>query len=176
METIRKATERDLDAVARIYDHIHDREEQGRATTGWIRGVYPTAQTARDALLRDDLFVCEEAAGEILAAAIINQTQVSVYFEMKWRYPAEANEVMVLHTLVVEPSAAGRGIGSRFVAFYEQYAKEHGCTVLRMDTNARNRAARTLYPKLGYREADILHCDFNGILGVDLVTFEKRVG
>lgn len=52
----------------------------------------------------------------------------------------------------------------------------HECTVLRIDTNARNRAARALYPKLGYREADILHRDFNGIRGVDLVTFEKRVG
>ncbi len=174
MQSFRKATERDIVAVARIYDHIHDREEKGETTIGWIRDLYPTAQTARDALLRDDLFVCDEA-GEILAAAIINRTQVPVYSEMRWLYPADENEVMVLHTLVIEPSAAGRGIGTRFVAFYEQYAKEQGCTVLRLDTNARNRAARTLYPKLGYREADIHPCNFNGIPGVSLVTFEKRV-
>lgn len=44
---IRKATARDVAAVAAIYDAILTKEEQGPVTVGWLRGVYPTEQTAR---------------------------------------------------------------------------------------------------------------------------------
>ena len=57
---IRKGTEQDIPHIAAIYEHIHDNEESGRSTVGWIRGVYPTADTARAALEADDLFVMEE--------------------------------------------------------------------------------------------------------------------
>ena len=49
---IRKAAKTDLDGVARIYDALHDAEEAGTITVGWIRGVYPTRATAEAALLR----------------------------------------------------------------------------------------------------------------------------
>ena len=39
---IRKALASDLDAVAAIYDRVHDAQDSGQLTTGWIRGVYPT--------------------------------------------------------------------------------------------------------------------------------------
>ena len=44
-----------------------------------------------------------------------------------------------------------------------------------MDTNEKNAAARRLYARLGYREAGIVPCVFNGIKGVGLVCLEKRV-
>ena len=93
--------------------------------------MYPVEQTAKDAYERDDLFVCEED-GEIPAAAIINQTQVDVYADGKWTYSAKDEEVMVLHMLVVDPQKGKRGIGKAFVAFYEQYATENGCKLLRI--------------------------------------------
>ena len=55
------------------------------------------------------------------------------------------------------------------------YALENGSPYLRMDTNARNANARALYRKLGYREADIVPCVFNGIEGVQLVLLEKKL-
>ena len=54
---------------------------------------------------------------------------------------------MRLHTLVVSPSASGKGYGKKFVKFYEDYALSHGCPEIRMDTNARNAVARGLYQK-----------------------------
>ena len=54
-------------------------------------------------------------------------------------------------------------------------ARENGCTVLRMDTNAKNAAARRLYLKLGYAEPDIVPCIFNGIPNVQLVLLEKKL-
>ena len=88
---------------------------------------------------------------------------------------AEDRDVFVLHTLTVDPDLSGRGIGCAVVQFYEDTARALGCTVLRMDTNEKNAAARRLYARLGYREADIVPCAFNSIPNVRLVLLEKKL-
>ena len=105
---ILKAKETDIDDIERIYEHIHDEEENGRAVIGWIRNVYPVRKTAEDALSRNDLFVMKEK-NEVVAAAIINQIQVEEYKYARWRVEAEDSEVMVLHCLAVEPSKKNKG-------------------------------------------------------------------
>ena len=173
--TIRKAAQADLPAVAGIYDRILAKEEAGQVTIGWQRGVYPTEQTARAALAADDLFVME-TDGVVCATARINQEQVPEYANAGWRYAAAPDsEIMVLHTLVVDPETAGHGCGKAFVSFYEQYAAGHGCAYLRMDTNAINVHARRFYAKLGFWESGIVDCTFNGIPGVKLVCLEKKL-
>lgn len=171
---IRKAVLSDLDGVEKIYDEIHTEEENGRMTIGWVRGIYPTAETAALALKRDDLFVFEEE-GKILASAIINRSQVDVYKDGQWLFEAEDSEVAVLHTLTVSPKAGKRGVGKSFVGFYEKLARESGCKVLRIDTNEKNTVARAFYKKLGFREAGIVPCEFNGLSGVNLVLLEKSL-
>ena len=172
MLMIRKATESDIPAVAEIYAHILANEDPAKPATGWLKGIYPVEATARAALGRDDLFVCIED-DKVVASAIINRTQVDVYADCKWSLECEDDEVMVLHTLTVEPACAGRGIGRKFVAFYEDYARGHNCKALRIDTNAVNITARGLYLKLGYTEVGIVPCVFNGIPNVMLVCMEK---
>lgn len=171
---IRKAVQADIAAVAAIYGRIHDAEAAGVSSTGWLREVYPVQATAQAAVERGDLFVMEEA-GRIVAAAILNQLQVPEYASCPWVYDAPPEQVMVLHTLVVDPQAAGQGYGRAFVAYYEDYALAHGCRYLRMDTNEKNLRARALYARLGYREPGIVDCVFNGIPGVRLVCLEKRL-
>ena len=170
----RKAVEADIPAVAAIYEATHDLREKGEHYTGWIRGVYPTEATAREALARGELFVAEEE-GEVAGTAILNQKQVDVYALAAWKYPAPPEQVMVMHTLVIHPARYGHGLGPGFVKFYEDYAREQGCTVLRIDTNEINTKARALYKRLGFREAGIFPCLFNGIENVQLVVLEKPV-
>lgn len=175
MSLIRKGTIQDIPQIAHIYDSIHDEEEKGNITTGWIRGIYPTEQTARDALNADDLFVTVHDE-KVVAAARINQVQMPAYKEVKWENSdAPESEIMVLHVLVVDPQESGKGYGTRFIEFYEKFALEHNCHYLRIDTNARNKVARKLYSKLGYREAGIVPCKFNGISDVQLVCLEKTL-
>ena len=172
--TIRPAEKRDIAAVAEIYEAIHTEEEAGRAEIGWVRGVYPTRATAEDSLERGTLYVLEDG-GRIRAAAKIDHEQVDRYALANWIYPAEGREVLVLHTLVVHPRAARRGHGRAFVAYYEEEARRRGCRALRLDTNAKNTAARRLYASLGYREAGVVPCVFNGIPDVNLVCLEKQI-
>lgn len=171
---IRKATEQDISYISDIFSDIHTSEENGLVTIGWIRDIYPTRKTAEEALKRNDLFVTEQS-GSIVGTAIINQQQVDTYQNANWKYIVPDNEIMVLHTLVISPQEAGKGYGKKFVSYYEEYARSHGCHYLRMDTNEKNINARALYKKLGYEEIDILPCIFNGIPDVHLVLLEKRL-
>ena len=172
---IRKAAAPDIDAVEKIYDELHQAEEEGTTTIGWLRGIYPVRATAEAALGRGDLFVLEED-GEILGAGIINRIQVDVYAGAPWEHEVPEDQVCVLHTLVISPRAKRRGLGRKFVGFYEAYAAETGCTELRIDTNERNLPARAMYRSLGYREIYVVPTVFNGIPGVNLVLLEKWIG
>ena len=171
---IRKAKAADIDAIEKIYDDIHTAEEKGEQTTGWIRGVYPVRATAEAGLQRGDLYVMEDG-GRLLGSAMINDIQVDVYKDGKWEYEAADDEVCVLHTLVISPCAKGRGSGRAFLKFYEDYALQHGCHELRIDTNERNTVARAMYKKHGYTEIGIVPTVFNGIPNVMLVMLEKRI-
>ena len=170
----RKADRDDLDAIERIYERTHDAEEAGLTTTGWVRGIYPIREVAEASVARGDMYVAEYE-GRVAATGIINKTQVNVYLECDWEYKVPDDKVCVLHTLAVDPDARGLGIGPAFVGFYEETAKEWGCEVLRIDTNARNKRARSMYGKLGYTETDIVPTVFNGIRNVDLVLLEKKL-
>ena len=171
---IRKATPADIPAIAAIYEAILDLEEAGRTTIGWQRGVYPTADTARAAIGAGDMYVLEDG-GSVVASGRINGQQMPAYAEVHWQYEARDDQVLVLHTLTVDPARFGRGCARQFLEFYEDLAREQSCTALRIDTNARNVNARAMYAKHGYIESGIIPCVFNGIPGVNLVCMEKRI-
>ena len=81
----------------------------------------------------------------------------------------------MLHTLAVSTGAAGKGLGTSFVRFYEAEARRRGCPFLRMDTSSGNFRALALYRRLGYREVGSVLCRFNGLPDVELVGLEKTL-
>ncbi len=171
----RKATKDDIDVVSEIFNEVHEEIEKGIIWIGWIKDVYPTRATVVAAVERDDLFVLE-VDEHIVGTGIINHQQADVYKDIDWNFDAPDEEVMVLHTLAISPKVGRKGYGSAFIAFYEQYALEHECKFLRLDTNERNVNARTLYKKLGYEERGTIPCTFNGINDFRLVMLEKYLG
>ena len=171
---IRIATEEDINAVVKIYDAIIEQEELGETQIGWKRGIYPTEKTAVEALKQQALYVYEDN-GEIVASAKIYQTQVPEYSNANWEYDVPDKQIMVLHTLVIDPNCLRKGYGKRFIEFYEQYALDHNCHYLRIDTNEMNTVARKMYNKLGYKEIGTVSCVFNGIPNVQLVCLEKKI-
>ena len=170
--TIRKATKEDIAAITAIYDAVLQKEEQGQYTIGWIRGVYPTEDTARTAVESGDMFVMEED-GRIISSARINHEQMPAYASVPWSVDVPDDEVMVMHTLTVDPEMSGHGAGDHFIQFYEDYSLQQGLHVLRIDTNEKNLNARRKYASAGYRECGIIPCEFNGIPDVRLVCLEK---
>lgn len=108
---VRKAVPADIPAVTAIYEALLDREERGELSTGWTRGVYPTEQTALDALAAGTLYVLEDG-GRVAAAAKLDQNQMAQYSQCTWRHDAPPEQVLVLHTLVVDPTVKGKGYGT----------------------------------------------------------------
>ena len=173
---VRKAGPQDIPAIIKSYELVHDEEEAGRTTIGWVRSIYPVPETARRALDEGTLYAMDdfvEGETRLVASGIINQTQVPEYALAHWTEDTPDDQVLVLHTLVVDPRYKGKGYGSSFVGFYEEEAGKRGCTACRIDTNERNASARRLYARLGYREVSIVPCNFNGIPHIQLVCLEK---
>ena len=172
----RKATLNDFNRIVEIYDELHTEQEKQNSSVsiGWKRGVYPTESTAQTAIASGEMFV-EEADGVIVASARINHVQLDEYAEVKWKYPASNDEIMVLHTLAVSPKVKRNGYGTKFMKFYEQYSLENGCRYLRIDTWEKNLVARALYKKLGYNEVGVVTSEFNGIGNFRLVCLEKKL-
>lgn len=171
---IRKSTLKDIDSITEIYNHIHDYTEAGVLHTGWIRDLYPTRLDAMEALARGDLFV-ECIEDRIVGSAIINKVQLAIYKNAPWKYLANPDEVMVIHTLTVDATIKRCGLGNKFMEFYEKYAIQNNCKYLRLDTNEKNIEARKFYKKLKFNEIAIIPTSFNKIGMVNLVLLEKEL-
>ena len=172
---IRPASERDLPAIAEIYEEILDEEDKRPVSfTNWQRVRYPTIQTARKALEEGTLWVME-VDGVVCASANLNKLQLPEYDNIPWAFSAPADRVAVIHTLVISPRFSGRGLAREFVAFCEEEGRRQGCTVMRLDTYVENHPAKAMYPRLGYRTAGVTRFLFQGFLDEDLVCYEKEL-
>ncbi len=56
-----------------------------------------------------------------------------------------------LYSILVDPRAAGRGIGTALLAAAEKAARTRRATSIRLEVNERNRRAIRLYERAGYR-------------------------
>ena len=194
---IRIAKESDLSAVAAVYEAILDHEDAtGLHYTGWKRGAYPTADTARNIFNAGTLYVGVDEDGAIwgsmnlngvqlvdipirlLLAAEgdrVNGIQLPEYKNGGWSIPAEDDQVAVIHTLTIHPDRAGQGLARQMVAFAEDTARRQGKTVMRFDTGVSNAVSNHLYPTIGYRFAGTVDTFFMGYVHCPLNLYEKKL-
>lgn len=169
---IRKASFSDAEPLKRLFDAIHDNIEAGKLTTGWKRDGYPLPRHIIDGIKSGRLFVLVRD-GHVAGAAIINQEQDPAYKGGNWTRQSPDSKVMVLHMLAVDPQSSGQGLGTAMLRFYAQYALDHGCPDLRLDTNVVNKRAQSFYTRLGFKEAGIVKTEFNGLGEINLVLLES---
>ncbi|HJD97095.1 GNAT family N-acetyltransferase [Mailhella massiliensis] len=171
---IRRARECDIDAVEKHYVELLTFEREHGSTTNWKMGVYPTRGVAERGVAEGWLYVMEEE-GEVCASMLLNHVQLDVYASISWQYAAEPDKVLVIHTLCVPPSQAGKGAGTRMVLFALEEAARRGCDVMRLDTWEHNEPAAKLYLRLGFRYAGKAATLFEGGIDEHLIFLEKRV-
>ena len=173
---IRLAKESDLPAVAAIYEAILDQEDaSGISYTGWQRGAYPTADTARSIFEAGTLYVGADEDGTIWGSMNLNGNQLPEYQNGSWSIPAEDDQVAVIHTLTIDPARAGQGLARKMVVFAEDTARSQGKTVLWLDTGVDNNPTNHLYPALGYRFAGVVDTFFMGYAKRPLNLYEKKL-
>lgn len=171
---IRKATAADLPRIGEIYEAIFDEEEQGPVYTNWLRGTYPTVDSARQVLEAGTLYVGEEN-GVLWGVVNLNGVQLPEYDQIPWAIPAEREEVGVIHTLCIHPAQSGKGLAKRMVAFCEETARAQGKTVIRLDTWEGNAPTNHLYPSIGYGFAGSTEFFFHGYIREILNCYEKKL-
>ena len=153
---IRKAVPSDLSQVEQCFTELLEHQQTHTAYTSWRLNVYPTRATAEKALATGSLYVMEQD-GEIAASMIASPNQPEKFRDIDWQYPAQENEVFVLHLLCVRPSRSRRGIGQAMVQHAVQEARRLHCRVVRLDTGEQNCPARALYTKQGFECAGLRH-------------------
>ncbi len=168
---IRKAAAEDISFVEEIYNEITSNEEIIKFTQ-WMKGLYPTVLTAQKSFEEGTLFVSEDD-GVITGAVILNHEQPEEYKKLKWSIEAEGEKVLVIHTLCIKPSFSKMGLGQKFIIFAENYAKELGCTTIRLDTNDKNIPGANLYKKMGYNHVGNADFNFQGLKYQNLKCFDK---
>ena len=162
---IRKANAADLPGIGEIYEAIFDQEAQGPVYTNWLRGTYPTVDSARQGL----------EAGVLWGVVNLNGVQLPEYGKIPWTIPAEQEEVGVIHTLCIHPAQSGKGLAKRMVAFCEETARAQGKTVIRLDTWEGNAPTNHLYPSIGYGFAGSTEFFFQGYIHEILNCYEKKL-
>lgn len=171
---IRKATQQDLSQVEATYNELFDHEAATTSYTNWKKGLYPTLDYARQAQEQGTLYVGEEN-GEIYGSVILNHIQPEEYQKIPWTFDAKPEEVVVIHTLCIRPSAARKGYGKEFCQFSEEFARQAGAKVIRLDTYEGNLPARSFYPKMGYRFAGSTKFHFQQVIWEVLFCYEKQL-
>ena len=171
---IRKATAADLPRIGEIYEAIFDEEEQGPVYTNWLRGTYPTVDSARQVLEAGTLYV-GEGDGVLWGVVNLNGIQLPEYDQIPWTITAEREEVGVIHTLCIHPAQSGKGLAKRMVAFCEETARAQGKTVIRLDTWEGNAPTNHLYPSIGYGFAGSTEFFFQGYIREILNCYEKKL-
>ncbi|MGN0595114.1 MAG: GNAT family N-acetyltransferase [Hominimerdicola sp.] len=160
---IRKALPNELNAVDEIYNEIFLYEKEHGAYTVWKQGVYPTRQTSEKSLSEGTLYVLEQN-GEICASMIANQKQPQEYYNVKWKYNSDSDEIFIIHLLCVKPSKSGFGFGKQLVQFAITQAKNLNCKTVRLDTGSQNKPAVALYTKLGFELAGTSTMSVGGVI------------
>ena len=166
MIDIRPATADDLPRIEQIYDAIHTAEETGAASIGWARGVYRHARPRRQ---RSTMGHC--SCSRMMAFSSPPGASTKCRCRSTRRCRGNTQRRRSRCSCCTRSSLTRRSPGTATArsscAFMPGAPARLGCTVLRIDTECKNAAARRLYARLGFREAAIVPYTFNGIAGVD---------
>ena len=171
---IKKAESKDVCSIGKTYEELLSFEAEHGSSSGWKLGVYPTEKSAAVRTAAGEMYVLGED-GEIRASMTLNQDQAPEYREVHWQYPANDDEVLVIHTLCIPPSAAGKGYGTRMVGFTADSAAFRGCKVIRIDTWLHNEPAKRLYLRNGFRIAGTGRIRLQGLIDEKQVYLERLI-
>lgn len=146
---IRKATENDITAIAKLYNDVIDYQSRNGGYMSWIKNVYPTQKTASDALLLNTLYVYERN-NKIAGSVIFDCIQPIEYKAINWKTASDTRDALVIHTLCVDPDHMGMGIATEMLSFAKKLSENLNCSSIRLATNSKNTGAINLYEKNGF--------------------------
>jgi len=148
---ISSATTDDIDELEKLYNELCDFLQNGTNYPGYLKGIYPTKETAEWGLKEGGLFVLK-IDGDIAGSVILNNSDINkAYSQVQWGVDADDSEIVIIYTLVVHPAYMNRGVAMKLMDFAKEYAVRQNAKAIRLDVAVQNAPAIELYEKCGYK-------------------------
>lgn len=157
---IRKATKDDIAVVAGLARKVA--ADLHRLGIDQWSDTYPLASHFEKDLERGGLYVFEQGGAVLGACAILPEA------DPPYRtIPFAQGEAIVLHRVMVEPTAMRGGIGKAMFAFADDLARANNVPWIRVDTHPDNFRMRAFLTKEGFREVGYMP-------SIHRIGYEKR--
>ncbi|MBK1809112.1 GNAT family N-acetyltransferase [Clostridium sp. YIM B02505] len=157
---IEKGTIEDINELEDLYNNLNDYLEATINYPGWKKGLYPVRETAENGIRDNTLFVLK-IDNKIAGSIILNHLQEDAYRGVNWGIEAKDEEVIVIHTFVVNPKYMKNGVGQKLIDFSKDFCLKNGFKTIRLDVSIKNTPAIGLYEKSDFKYVDTVDLGLN---------------
>lgn len=147
---IEKGKKDDIDELEKLYDSLNDYLFSHINYPGWIKGIYPTRETAVAGIEEDCLFVAR-MDGRIAGTVILRHQPEPAYSLADWRIDLDYSEILGIYTLAVHPDFLHKKIGRKILDFVFEYSVQKQIKAIRLDVYEKNIPAIKLYESCGFQ-------------------------
>lgn len=142
METARRATPADLDAIAALADGALDELEPTRGGSVWIR------REARARPTRDSLAAALDDPGQLVLVGCVDDAVVG-YAAARVEVLRDHSRLAVIDDLFTDPGARGVGVGEAMMDEVVAWATRQGCFGIDALALPGNRATKNFFETFG---------------------------
>lgn len=167
MSAIRLATSNDIAQIMHLVQCVTQLLNQ-QGNFQWDEN-YPLQAIFEQDIGQQTLFVAQHAQ-QIKGIVCINTQQAQEYLTLDWQ--ADNNNFYVIHRLAVHPLHQNSGIGSKLLAFADNYAHLNNKQYIQLDTYKGNETANRLFKKHAYQSRG--NIQYEGYSGF-YCCYEKKV-
>lgn len=172
--TIVPGMEADIDEIEWLYNDLNHALESGINYPGWKKGVYPIRSDAVKGVSEGNLYIAKYK-DKIVGSVILNHEPESAYDSVKWKTANNYSEILVVHTLVVNPNYFRVEIGKRLMNFTYEIAEKLNMKSIRLDVYENNKPAIKLYEKCGYVYVDTVDFGLSNYVLDRFKLYEKLI-
>ncbi|MBT2759164.1 GNAT family N-acetyltransferase [Mesobacillus foraminis] len=129
---------------------------------------YPNKEYFQECIDDKTLYVLTREK-EILGHVVLNEWEAEEWSTISWT----GKNPYIIHSLMIDPSVQGRGLGTEFLKLCEKKGAEKGYDSIRLDAYSGNSRAIKLYKKLGYEEKGSIYFRSKPEGHQEYICFEK---
>lgn len=150
MLDIKIAEKDDFQRVRNFYSTLIDNIGDYNFSFGWKKDIYPSQEFLLDSINNYELYY-GELENQIISSMIVNNKYNKEYNDVKWLTDASDDELLVIHTLGVDPRFAGKGFAKEMVHSVIDMGRKKGLKSIRLDVLEGNTPAEKSYTKIGFQ-------------------------
>ena len=154
MITIRKAIDKDIENVLKLYNEVIDQIRENESNPNWEHGIYPRKEDICDAINYEEMYI-GEINGEIASAIVINN-KFNEDLNIKWKIDVTDEFVYYIHLVAVNQKYKNQGFAKKMLSYAFDLAKENSIKSIRLSIHINNLAIEPLYTKFGFEYIDTI--------------------